>query len=117
VQFLANRAATPIQGDFVERKIGELDFFREHGVSVTVLTAKRGRVVGSYFLAIVTVTSHVAWLNSSDGVQRCIIPPTVRQLLGSGLADGAQRLPPGDAIDDDCTVPKPGFRRYPMESI
>jgi len=37
----------------------------------------------------------------------------VRQLLGSGLADGAHRLPPGDAIDDDCTVPKPGLPSLP----
>src|SRR5271169_6807169 len=55
------------------------------------------------------VTSHLARLNSSDAYNVA----SSRWLLGGGLADGAHRLPPGDAVDDDRTLPKPGLPSLP----
>jgi hypothetical protein len=43
-----DRVVLEVEDDFVERKVGEFDLFREHGFAVAVLAAKRGRVVGPH---------------------------------------------------------------------
>src|SRR5271165_732594 len=90
-----------IEGDFVERKIGELDLLRKHGAAIAVLTRELGRAVGSDFqrphLKLLGCDAFVVGLDQRDFVQQPI------SLCGVG--DILCAVGEGDPAIDPVAIP------------
>ena len=74
-----------VQGDFIQRKIGVLDFFGEHDVAVAIVAGKSSGSVGTYGelpdLKFLGRNSLVVGLNDRDLVQQ----PICSTVLGNVL--------------------------------